>query len=653
MSLQDDFQNLATEAAAAFLDIRDSKALEETRIAFLGKKGSLKKLMGRMGEVDKADRPVVGKAAKEADAAIREAFEQAQKRVESESLDLSPEEQLRQERLDKLKRLEEKLGPGAAWGERFADTESIEAIRNRFPAEPAKEESTSEEKVTYGTARLAARVMLRRDQSKKLIFLTVQDQGGQIQIALWNQKLNEETLELIRDTLDLWDLVGVEGELAYTNAGEPTIWATSFKILTKCISPPAEKHHGLQDKETRYRQRYLDLITNTESRKTFVLRAKAVSSVRRFLDDQGFLEMETPTLQTIPGGAAARPFETYLNALNLKMYMRIATEVPLKKLLVGGLERVYELGRIFRNEGIDFNHNPEFTTVEIYQAYGDLTDMMTLTENLISGLAEQLTGSTTVTWRDKQINLKAPWPRLDYGELLQKHAGVSHEDVEGLAAKMRAKDLDPEGCTLVDMIDAVFGEYAEPHLNDACFVINQPVEMSPLCRAHPDNPKLAHRFEAFAASMEIANAYSELNDPLEQRKRLQAQQRDVWRKFLTDCIEQPSHQMPAETVERIEKLVRHVQADVDWVPENDPEAVALLDEIAIQAANWKRKEYYLEQVRKLKDPSLLIDEDFLCALEHGMPPAGGLGIGIDRTIMLLAGAASIRDVIPFPLMRPE
>ena len=335
------------------------------------------------------------------------------------------------------------------------------------------------------------------------------------------------------------------------------------------------------------------------------------------------------------------------------MYLRIATEVPLKKLMVGGLERVYELGRIFRNEGIDYFHNPEFTTVELYQAYGDLSDMMELTETLISGLARDLTGSTTVTWRGKDVKLAKPWPRLDYGSLLREHAGVDFDDEEGLKAKLREKEIDPEGMTLVEIIDDVFGAYCEPHLQDACFVINQPVEMSPLCRAHPQDARLAHRFEAFAASMEIANAYSELNDPLTQRKRLSDQQRDVWRKFLLDCVDQQAHGMPDALVERIRALAQKVQSDEEWLPENDAAAIEMLDEIKAQSGQWKKRDYYLEQVEKLRDPSLMIDEDFLCALEHGMPPAGGEGIGIDRVVMLLAGADSIRDVIPFPLMRPE
>ena len=373
--------------------------------------------------------------------------------------------------------------------------------------------------------------------------------------------------------------------------------------------------------------------------------------------------METPTLQTIPGGAAARPFETRLNALNMKMYLRIATEIPLKKLLVGGLEKVYEMGRIFRNEGIDARHNPEFTTVELYQAYGDLRDMMALTENLVSHLAESLTGSTTRQWRGKPVKLGAPWPRLDYCELLKTHAGVEPDDVAGLERKLHEKHIDPAGMSHVDKIDKVFGEFAEAHLWDACFVINQPVEMSPLCRAHPDNPKRADRFEAFAACMEISNAYTELNDPIEQRKRFVEQ----LKKYLDDDMAS------------LLKYLDMAGSNAGFMPQKEMSAVRDLLDIAkkleatfgehqgkvalltgtesfffeIRNTELPRQRELIKIKDRLTDPSLMIDEDFLCAMEHGMPPAGGLGIGIDRVIMLLAGVDSLRDVILFPLMRPE
>jgi lysyl-tRNA synthetase class 2 len=669
MALLEDLDALVSDAATAFAAAKDSAALEAARVEFLGTRGRLKAMLGRMGEIPREQKPAVGKRANEVGAQIQAMFEEAKTRV-SETLGSgasaetgSSYESLKQERLDKLKLYEErgpKLGLGSAWGAKFPPADGgkaltpIDEIRRKFDALDPKQhtdpQSAAEEVC------LAARVMLRRDQSKKLIFLTAQDQSGSIQVALWNALLNEDALALLRDTLDLWDIVGVSGKLAFTQKGEPTVWATSIRMLSKCIAPPPDKHHGLHDKEIRYRQRYLDLITSTDSRKTFILRAKAVASLRRFLDDRGFLEMETPTLQTIPGGAAARPFETKLNALNMKMFLRIATEIPLKKLLVGGLEKVYELGRIFRNEGIDARHNPEFTTVELYQAYGDLRDMMALTENAVRHLAQSLTGSTTVTWRGKAISFKTPWPRLEYCELLKKHAGVSHDDVESLDRKLRELKINPEGMSQVDKIDGVFSELCEPHLQDACFVINQPVEMSPLCRAHPNDPRLADRFEAFAAGMEIANSYSELNDPIEQRNRLLAQLRASWLKFLAEFNADAQSLRPAVLAQSLELQAR-IQNDAQWHSNKDAAAVAVVEDIrkllAAKSLPEKRAAFHLEQIDKLNDPSQAVDEDFVTALEHGMPPAGGLGIGVDRVVMLLAGVDSIRDVILFPLMRAE
>lgn len=660
MSLLDDLESLLKEAASQFTSVRDEASLEAARVDFLGNRGRLKGLLGRMAEIPRELKPAVGKRANEIGSEIQTAFEASRARIQSSSsasnsgsAEVSSLETLRHERLDKLKQYEEKFGKGAAWGMRFPDRTSGKAlssttdIRKKFPLLQPGEQVNAELK--FGTALLAGRVMLRREQSKKLIFLTVQDQSGSIQVALWNNLLNEEILLLLRDTLDLWDIIGVEGELAYTQRGEPTLWATSARILTKCIAPPTDKHHGIHDKEIRYRQRYLDLISTHESRKTFILRSKAISEVRRFLDEQGFLEMETPVLQTIPGGAAARPFKTELNALNMPMYLRIATEIPLKKLLVGGIERVYELGRIFRNEGIDARHNPEFTTVELYQAYGDLRDMMAITENLISQLALKLTGSTTVKWRGQPVKLGAPWPRLDYCELLKKHAGVTHDDVAGLDRKLKEKGLHSEGLSLVDKIDGVFSEYAEPHLQDACFIINQPVEMSPLCRAHPDNPQLADRFEAFAANMELANAYTELNDPLEQRKRLCEQLRQNWLAFLK-TLSDAGIALNNDSSTAIAPLAARITDNVNWHPENDGDAFPVLTEIRKQIPKSAGKQL-MDMAEKLADPGNSLDEDFVCAMEHGMPPAGGLGIGIDRVVMLLAGVDSIRDVILFPLMR--
>ncbi|MCK6474661.1 MAG: lysine--tRNA ligase [Planctomycetes bacterium] len=711
MGLIEDLDALLSEATAAFAAPKDPKALEDVRIAYLGKKGKLKAAMAQMGTVSKEDRPKVGQHANEVGAKIEAAFAEAQARIAGASGGAGAGiEMLKQERLAKLKRYNEdpqivaKYGKDAAWGGKFENVTPIAEALKKFP--PLKEGEQPKSETAFGKVRIAARMTLRRDQSKKLIFLTVQDQDASMQVALWNQKLNEQTLALLRDTLDLWDIVGFDGELAYTQKGEPTLWATEARILSKCILPPPDKHHGIHDKEIRYRQRYLDLIASPESRRTFILRSKAVARTRRYLDEKGFLEVETPVLQTIPGGAAARPFKTHLNALGIDMYLRIATEIPLKKLLVGGLEKVYELGRLFRNEGVDYSHNPEFTTFEAYQAYGNLDDMMALTEGLVSTLAQELTGSTTITWRGKPVKFAAPWPRLDYCELLKKHAGVAYDDEAGLDRKLKELGEDPSGMTHVDKIDAVFGSCAEEHLWDACFVINQPVEMSPLCKAHPQNPKLAHRFEAFAAKLEIANAYSELNDPIEQENRLT----DQFGKYMNDDLD-----LLSEYQDQIDKDLADLENRVNSLKASSPitdaetssvaKVLAQLKEenslvknlvrygvhiahnlvqsgklgsnqkfadafknfartseisdrsrkflVDLRSSNQSRHKDLLKIFERFSDPSLLIDRDFLCALEHGMPPAGGMGMGIDRITMLLAGADSIRDVILFPLMRPE
>lgn len=656
MGLIEDLDALLSEATAAFAAPKDPKALEDVRIAYLGKKGKLKAAMAQMGTVSKEDRPKFGQHANEVGAKIEAAFAEAQARIAGASGGAGAGiEMLKQERLAKLKRYNEdpqvvaKYGQDAAWGGKFENVTPIAEALKKFP--PLKEGEQPKSETAFGKVRIAARMTLRRDQSKKLIFLTVQDQDASMQVALWNQKLDEGTLSLLRDTLDLWDIVGFDGELAYTQKGEPTLWATEARILSKCILPPPDKHHGIHDKEIRYRQRYLDLIASPESRRTFILRSKAVARTRRYLDEKGFLEVETPVLQTIPGGAAARPFKTHLNALSIDMYLRIATEIPLKKLLVGGLEKVYELGRLFRNEGVDYSHNPEFTTFEAYQAYGNLDDMMALTEGLVSTLAQELAGGTTVTWRGKPLSLKAPWPRLDYCELLKKHAGVAYDDEAGLDRKLKELGEDPAGMTHVDKIDAVFGSCADEHLWDACFVINQPVEMSPLCKAHPQNPKLAHRFEAFAAKLEIANAYSELNDPVVQRKRLCDQLREAWIRFAGEIG--AARISLNVTGSRFSFLLQRVNSNLEWSPQSDAEAIPLLRElIKSDFPEWTPK-VLRDTADKLLDPANAVDEDFLCALEHGMPPAGGLGVGMDRVTMLLAGADSLRDVILFPLMRPE
>jgi lysyl-tRNA synthetase class 2 len=350
--------------------------------------------------------------------------------------------------------------------------------------------------------------------------------------------------------------------------------------MTKALRPLPEKWHGLKDPEIRYRRRYLDLIANPDVRASFLKRCRMISLMRAFLDARGYVEVETSMLHAIPGGAAARPFVTHHNTLDRDLYLRIALEIPLKKLLVGGFEKVYGIGRVFRNEGIDANHNPEFTLMELYHAYGDLRTMMELLESLIPYLAKEVAGGTRLKCGEREISFEPPWPRRDYGELLREHAGVDFKNDDALRAKLRERGIDAAGMSHIDLVDKVFGEYAEPHLQDATFVTGQPIEMTPLCKEDPARPGLADRFELFAAGMELANAYTELNDPLEQRRRLT------------------------------------LQAGGD------------------------------EMSREGK-----VDEDFLQALETGMPPAGGLGVGIDRLAMMLTNSPSIRDVILFPTLR--
>jgi len=334
------------------------------------------------------------------------------------------------------------------------------------------------------------------------------------------------------------------------------------------------------DPEVRYRQRYLDLIANPDVMQKFLKRTRVVSLLRRFLDDRGYVEVETPMMHSIPGGAAARPFVTHHNALDTDLYLRIALEIPLKKLLVGGVEKVYEVGRVFRNEGVDTQHNPEFTMLELYHAYGDLRTMMELLEGLVGFLAKELSGGTEVPYGERTIKLTPPWPRKDFCELLRQHAGVDPNDLDACRRKLAERKIDAAKMTKPEIQDEIFGEFVQPHLWDACFVVHQPIEMTPLCRELPDRPGYADRFEMYCAGFELSNAYTELNDPLEQRKRL---------------IDQAGG-----------------------------------DEMARAGK---------------------VDEDFLLALEHGMPPAGGIGVGIDRLVMVLTNNPSIREVILFPLMR--
>ena len=434
---------------------------------------------------------------------------------------------------------------------------------------------------------VAGRVMTRRVMGK-LAFFTLSDETGTIQLFLEKSSLGDTFMQ-ITALVDAGDLIGVRGILRRTDRGELSVKVSEWTMLTKSLQPLPDKWHGLADVEKRYRQRYLDLIVTPQSRETFRRRALTVSAIRRWLDDREFLEIETPVLQSQPGGADARPFETHHNALDLPLTLRIATELHLKRLVVGGFERVYELGRIFRNEGISTRHNPEFTSVEVYQAYSDYLGMMELTEQMISAVCQEVSGSQTITYQGTEIDLAPPWRRATMHELVKDITGLdftafSSRDLA--AAAMTAKGLHvPELADSVGrLLNEAFEQVVEPTLIQPTFVMDYPLEISPLARPHRSKPGLVERFELFIVGREHANAFSELTDPLDQRQRLETQQE---RKAAGDLEAQG------------------------------------------------------------------LDEDFVNALEVGMPPTGGLGIGIDRLVMLLTDSPSIRDVIAFPLLRPE
>ena len=433
---------------------------------------------------------------------------------------------------------------------------------------------------------LAGRLMTLRDHGKTT-FADLKDRTGQIQIYLREDRLGNEAYSLLKWT-DIGDFLGVTGRLFRTRTGELTVAAAEFRLLTKSLRPLPEKWHGLVDVETRYRQRYLDLVANPEVATVFHRRSLLIREVRQFFDQRGFLEVETPMMQAVAGGAAARPFITHHNALDMDLYLRIAPELYLKRLLVGGLERVYEINRNFRNEGIDTRHNPEFTMLEFYQAYADYHDLMILTEEFLPHLCRVLLGGEELTYQGVRINLSPPWPRLTVVEALRKVGGIPEEDLEG-AERLRAVAAHrgipvQAGWGWGKLVDALMAHLVEPHLVQPTFLLDFPLELSPLARSQPDDPRLAQRFELFVAGLELANAYTELNDPQEQRQRLEEQLR------AREGGDEEAHRM---------------------------------------------------------------DEDFVRALEYGMPPAAGEGIGIDRLVMLFADSPSIRDVILFPQLRPK
>lgn len=477
---------------------------------------------------------------------------------------------LMEQRLQKLRRLREQgINP---YPYRYERTHLSSDILGRF------------EELRGSPVRIAGRLMTMRVMGKAS-FAHLLDQSGKMQLYVRRDLVGEEQYALFK-SLDLGDFVGVTGKPFLTRTGEITVEAGEVVLLSKALRGLPEKWHGLTDTETRYRQRYLDLISNEESRKVLQIRSRTIDGIRRFLVDRGFLEVETPILQPIHGGAAARPFVTHHNALDRDLYLRIALELYLKRCVIGGIERVFEIGRIFRNEGISTKHNPEFTMMEVYQAYADYHDIMVLLEEMISTVAMQVLGTTEIEYNGNTIDLKAPWPRLSLRQAIMDESGVDYDlypTAEGLYEAVRALGLRPEpGASRAKLIDVLLSEYVEPRLVQPTFLLDYPVEMSPLAKRKRDDDAVVERFEAFIGGMEVANAFSELNDPLDQRQRFEQQMAD---KAAGDEETQP------------------------------------------------------------------MDEDFLTALEHGMPPTGGLGLGLDRLVMLLTGNPSIREVILFPQLR--
>ena len=434
---------------------------------------------------------------------------------------------------------------------------------------------------------VAGRIMSKRGMGKA-VFCDLQDGKGRIQLYVRIDELGEEPFAKFKKT-DIGDIVGVDGEVFKTKRGEISIKAHKVTLLSKALIPLPEKFHGLTDKETRFRQRYVDLMVNPDVKRNFEIRSRFIKFMRSYLDDMGYIEVETPVLNTIAGGAAARPFVTHHNTLDIDMYMRIATELPLKRLIVGGMERVYEIGRIFRNEGMDPKHNPEFTTVELYQSYTDFHGMMDIAEGILSGAAQSILGTYEVEWQGEKIDLTPGWPRLPMHEAVRQYTGLDFMAITGdeeavAAAKSIGVEL-PETAdkTWGNALYEVFDQKVEEKLIQPTFITMHPVDVSPLAKRSPKDPRLTERFELFICHSEMGNAFSELNDPIDQRARFQKQ---------------------------------------------------------------------VELRAKGDDEAGMMDEDFLNALEYGMPPTGGLGIGIDRCVMMLTNSDSIRDVILFPTMKP-
>ncbi|MFC5714487.1 lysine--tRNA ligase [Thalassorhabdus alkalitolerans] len=482
-------------------------------------------------------------------------------------------------RRDKLKAMQEEGQD--PFGGRFERTHTAESMKKEFDQYTKDELSEKESHVT-----LAGRIMTKRGKGKAG-FAHIQDLTGQVQIYVRKDQVGEEQYEIFQSA-DIGDIVGVKGSAFKTKVGELSIKVSDFTFLSKSLRPLPDKFHGLKDVEQRYRQRYLDLIVNPEVRDTFVTRSKILQSMRRYLDENGYLEVETPMMHSIPGGASARPFVTHHNALDMELYMRIAIELHLKRLIVGGMEKVYEIGRVFRNEGVSTRHNPEFTMIELYEAYADYKDIMKLTENVIAHIAQEVIGSTKITYGDYDVDLTPEWKRVHMVDAIKEYTGVDFwqnmSDEEARALAKEHKVPVKETMSFGHVVNEFFEHFVEEKLIQPTFVYGHPVAISPLAKKNPEDPRFTDRFELFIVGREHANAFTELNDPIDQRERFEAQVKE------------------------------REQGD---------------------------------------DEAHMMDEDFLESLEYGLPPTGGLGIGIDRLVMLLTDSPSIRDVLLFPQMRHQ
>ena len=490
------------------------------------------------------------------------------------SEELNEQMQVRRDKLNTY--YENNIDP---FGGKFERTSNAEQLHEQY--EQFSKEELAEKEAAFT---LAGRVMTKRGKGK-VGFAHIQDASGQIQLYVRKDEIGEAAYEVFK-SIDIGDIVGVSGIVFKTKVGELSIQVQEFELLSKSLRPLPDKYHGLQDIEQRYRKRYLDLIMNMDSRKTFTLRSRIIQAMREYLNKEGFLEVETPMLHSIPGGAAARPFQTHHNALDAELYMRIAIELHLKRLIVGGLEKVYEIGRVFRNEGVSTRHNPEFTMIELYEAYADYHDIMRITENLIAHIAKEVLGTTNITYGEYELDLEPEWKRLHMVDAIKDYTGVdfwkkmSDEEARELAKEHKIEITNE--MTYGHIVNEFFEQRVEEELIEPTFIYGHPVAISPLAKKNKEDERFTDRFELFIVGREHANAFSELNDPIDQRARFEAQ-----------------------VAER-------------------------------QAGN---------------DEAHLMDEDFLEAIEYGMPPTGGLGIGIDRLVMLLTNSPSIRDVLLFPQMR--